>query len=221
MSLTSLRYGQPTVPLARKVIVRGLANEPGLELFPPQIKVHLLSTQPITQDQDALTLTISIKVTLHDLYAQILQVIPNDSPNPPQRRIWKLTEGSHYHQRYFPITRLKENGASPLEDNPIKIVEDAMIEHGDTFVVEEQDLEGHWLIDGMPKSATVSGTTTPLIVEQPPKLFGSSNWADNYLSTKSDEPSSSFRSPTTIKISPSVKAKAPSVIPGTLGLGNM
>lgn len=225
-----LRYGQPRVSLPRKVIPRGMFSEPSLELFPPQIKVHLLSRQPISDDQSALNVTISIKDTLHDLYDQILRALPpSNTSNPPQRRIWRLTEGGNYLHRHFPSARLKENGASPLEDDSSKFVENMMIEPGDTFVIEEQESDGQWLIEGMPKSAVPSGTTTPLsntASTSAPKLFDSTtNYFDKFASPtrKRDEPPTSLRPPATIKITPStvVKPKAASIVPGTLGLGNM
>lgn len=181
------------------------------------------------------TVTISSMDTLHDLYEEILAAIPpSDTSKPPQRRIWKLTEGRNHLQRYFPSSRLKENGASLLEDDIEKQVEELMIESGDAFVIEEQGSDGQWLIDGMPKSAAVSGTSTPLsttasVSASAPKLFDSST---NYFESKlpatypirrHDEPSSSLRPPATIKIgpSPAAKYKAPKLVPGALGLGNM
>ncbi|KAI0077704.1 cysteine proteinase [Panus rudis PR-1116 ss-1] len=219
-------YGTPQYPLPRKVIPRGIMEEPSLELHPPRLKVHLLSDGIVNDQQDAVPLTISTKDSLKSLNDAILKAV--EKPGANTRRVWRLTEGGSWTKLHYPSSRLKSDGASPLESDSTKTVEEAMIESGDTFVVEEAKSDGSWLIEGMPKSAVVSGTSTPIeTTSAPPKLFGE---GPDYFTTLQSkvasvkdkyEKASTLKPPVTIKLGPQNRPKGSKIAPGTLGLGNM
>ncbi|CAL1715008.1 unnamed protein product [Somion occarium] len=223
-------YGEPPYTLQRKVITRGMFNEASLELYPPRFKIHLLSPQPIDNDlEESIPLTMSSKDTLSDLHKHILLAVPKSDGG--ERRVWRLTEGGNWTRLHYPATRLKEDGASLLEDNR-KYLEEGMIESGDTFVVEEAGPDGKWLIDGLPRSTAVSGTTTPLsTADSSTRLFGTSDFFSNLQAkatiagneTKVEKKALTLKPPVTIKVGPSsnIRSKGPKIIPGTLGLGNM
>ncbi|KAH7914594.1 hypothetical protein BJ138DRAFT_346574 [Hygrophoropsis aurantiaca] len=229
-------YGLPSHPLPRKVIARGILQEPVLELRPPRLKVltlmNLTSDVPLGPPHGYITVSTkdTVKKLCKDLAATVIL-----HPNAPYR-IWKIEPGEFDGSQY-PVSKLISGGGELLEESE-KNLEDSLIEPDDPFVVEFQQ-NGEWVVD----ASKVPRTSSTNVTSAPPPLFSPENdffkRLGNELTTIQSSqsaqhaPSPSFKNSSS-KISenpitpPSkpfggfLKGSTKSIQrPGTLGLGNM
>lgn len=231
-----IRYGTPKFPLSRQVITRGLAQTPALEVYPPRLRGHVLTSSPSDEAREPAYFIVSETLSLKSLYQTILQNACGEEPplSATGTRIWKLAEGSNWDKLHYPATQLQKDGATLIDSESIRSVVEALIETGDAFVVERQ-VDGHWIADMNTIPPTRSGITTPQATPgETPKLFGSGADFFSRLQSKTSPPSTSvvkatasssgaLKPPLAIKAGPSsfTRSKAPKLEPGTLGLGNM
>ncbi|OBZ73858.1 putative ubiquitin carboxyl-terminal hydrolase 12 [Grifola frondosa] len=190
-------YGTPIRPLPRKVIARGIVEEPTLELHPPHVKVHNLTKVVIPGVSiPPRDIAISSRDTVADVCRVFAARILGDSIDGQQYRVWRIREGGHELLSYTP-NMLKQQRATLINaEDEGKTVEDALIESGDTFVVELQ-VDGQWQVE---EQDIVGGMLGQLQHKTAP--------------TQSS-------SVTPLKTVSLIKARCPAQDPGTLGLGNM
>ncbi|OCH87381.1 UCH-domain-containing protein [Obba rivulosa] len=228
-------YGLPRYQLPRKVITRGLANEPSLELHPPRVTVYTLIAfaPPGTFTVKPREVAISSKDTLSTVCRTFAEQFARFEVDRREYRVWKLSDGaSHPNIRYTPDL-LKQHGASLL-DRSDKTVEEEMIEAGDGFVVEFQQ-NGFWVVD--PSEIPASGTGTLSESQQTEKALPAgplfSDGAD-FFGSLQKRPTSPKRDATSVSSafsprrlwpdtgsSSEANSKSSTQLPGTLGLGNM
>ncbi|KZT09960.1 cysteine proteinase [Laetiporus sulphureus 93-53] len=216
-------YGEPRHPLPRKVIGRGIHEEPTIELHPPRVKVHVLTGAPVPGvSVPPRTVVISVKDTVQDVHSKLPE--PVLGADGRAYRIWKLTESSTaWEQMSCTPEQLKQRGGIILEPSQ-RTVEDEMIEAGDDFVVEYQT-DGHWVAEAseVPSQPGISSTSTSqsTIQAPTPRLFSSENDFFSNMQVKSSVAKPAL---STTKNGPLIhtrSAKGSSQEPGTLGLGNM
>jgi ubiquitin carboxyl-terminal hydrolase 4/11 len=209
-------------PLPRKVIARGIAQEPALELHPPMFKALLLS-----DDSNADTITgppppvisLSSKDSVKTLFRHLANAFPS---NVGPYRIWRIEVEDVDGSIYPPSKITTNNGMLVLETDTS--IEDSTMQSGDTFVVEFKK-GSEWTITNSQRDAT-----SIIKADGLPPLLGSKN---DHFSQKS----SSSKSANAIINSVMSKAVSTSFMgssgfgasnsrskpqqPGTLGLGNM
>lgn len=211
------RYGQPTHVIARKVIPRGLAKEPQIELFPPRFRVYRLAEDSSATPTEA-NAEIYVESSEAELVMCLLSRLASTSkPGPPQEyRIWKIQQTDPIDGDEFPKTKLIELGGTLVEAEN-KTLSDASIDSDYSFVVEFKR-NGVWLMDS-PSTKAPTASDFLSIAHQPPPLFGNGD----FFKTRGPLP----QPPSTIKPAGlttsalSTIRKKPAQTPGTMGLGNM
>lgn len=126
--------------LPRKVIGRGIKNEPTLELRPPRLRVYQLKTTPSDDDANSVPKYISIsrQAVLKDVFTLLFEAF--NLRHDTNSRIWRITTPDVDGQ-YFPSSNLAKNEANllPLLDDASssrKTVEQLMLEESDGLVLE-------------------------------------------------------------------------------------
>ncbi|KAI0666784.1 cysteine proteinase [Trametes maxima] len=227
-------YGQPRHPLPRRVILRGLSQQPILELRPPSFKVHLLAPDVVPgQSVPAKEVTVSSTDKIGDARRAFAEAI-SLSKASGQFRVWKIPAGTSTGQLIFSADSLRTCGASLLEDNG-GIVGDELVDSTEVFVVEFFDKD-KWIVEPAAVAPPSDGVRPPpaapppppLTQPQPSPLFGPGTDFVSRLEQKS-APSvntsvvSTYKpgSVSVNKASTSVSRHKVQCEPGTLGLGNM
>ncbi|TCD71861.1 CSN-associated deubiquitinating enzyme Ubp12 [Steccherinum ochraceum] len=229
-------YGKAQWPLPRRVITRGIMNEPGLEVMPPRFKVHIVTQASTNRDLAPVNVVLSTKDTVSTLIDSLVDALQQYGSRHPTR-IWKLhtdTEGADQWSLDVPVADVKDK-VDFFNENPRKTLEDALLESGDVFIVEY--LAGSGPIMPNPdrdSQAEVSGASTPQSTASATpasgRLFGPSNFFDQ-MQTQSRQPSTStdlvkadnsvLRPAALIKSNFVPRARSVKHEPGTLGLSNM
>ncbi|EIN05985.1 cysteine proteinase [Punctularia strigosozonata HHB-11173 SS5] len=171
-------YGEATHPLPRKVIARGIAQEPSLELHPPRIRAMRLVAADDAATQDLADtplryITLSSTDTLEDLLnAAIHAFSPPPSSSPPASRLWSVpaprtdpVEGG------YSASRLLQVGGLQIQPSR-KSLDEALVQSDDLFILELQE-NGRWLVDEALVPTIEPGTaeTETVALEQPAPLF--------------------------------------------------
>lgn len=215
------RYGEPIQPMPRKVISKGIMKEPTLELRPPRLKVLLL------QKSDSMDITgpphpyvtISIKATVRDLCALLRSTIGPSKTGVA--RVWRIEPSMDVTGSMYPSARLSEDKPQLLQPSD-DIIEDALIQPDDVFVVEFLE-NGNFIID--PDKLSKYPFTNDNV---PPPLFSDEN--DFFKKMGSSSSSKAVVSATKTNMSAlfkpggfgsAVTHSHKSQQPGILGLGNM
>ncbi|KAJ3557337.1 hypothetical protein NM688_g1526 [Phlebia brevispora] len=241
-NLLAMWYGQPRYPLPRKVIGRGIMQEPALEVRPPQLHAYVLLPDLPTRTTASIPpqiVTVSVTDTVTDVRKALIQSLFNTEQAPTRRyRVWKF-EDTPPETTVMTTKNIRETRASILEDSS-KMVGEALIENGDVFAVESE-LDGKWLISeddipllyrSPPGTNNVDLPPTPQstqgLIEAPKPLFNSNKDFFSKLQTNgtsSQSGTANGKLPLVVKPTPSKDPRpAPKVctlVPGTLGLGNM
>ncbi|KAI0065534.1 cysteine proteinase [Artomyces pyxidatus] len=224
-SLLVTWYGPPIHPLSRRVITRGIAREPTLELFPPRLRVFRL-----VDASSSLTTTGSTQYVIHSSAATLVKDLLRDLANTvepasvDEYRVWRV-EGADLAGCDYPSGRLIQSGAEVLPSSE-KTLADALIESEDAFVVEFMK-DGRWIMEVPPaKALNGNGPDFGLPNNVPPPLFSQDTdffgRMSGSTSTASAGPSSNISSSSKQSVTITVPFnKKPSIDPGTLGLGNM
>lgn len=218
-------YGPPQQPVPRRVIARGSAKLPSLELYPLQLKAFRLvreDPQAGSNESPFPKLVISAGETVGNLCSELVKAVsPNLETHIPYR-VWKLENG-HGEWEYgeYPSSQLTISGGKIIEESH-KTLEEEGIQADDAFVVEfKQDT---WIVEP-PKSAAKS--------LGPPPLFSSKDGFFNKLGRKTlaSSTTSSYKSGGDFYSGLSSKSSGfplstgksitKALEPGTLGLGNM
>ncbi|TFY56209.1 hypothetical protein EVJ58_g7783, partial [Rhodofomes roseus] len=228
-------YGQARYELPRKVIGRGDQSEPTLELHPPRLKVHVLTSNAVPGvSMPPHFVAVSVKDTTEDLWEKLASsVAPGDSRH---LRIWRLPEGdSSWDQLSCSPEQLKQRGGTMLSRTQ-STVEEELIEAGDSFVVEFKEDE-KWIVDAkevpaQPGGASASNSQST-VTQITPKLFGAeadffdliqARTSPTSVSNVASSPAKAFLSNASNRIGSSAvatRSKGGGSEPGTLGLGNM
>jgi len=219
-----LRYGPPIHPLARRVIARGAAKQPTIELRPLRLKVFRL-VKAYADHESTLHpwVTISAGETIGTLCSQLAAAVSPDGQTSSPYRIWSLPSNDSTWTEFLGSQLLSD--AKIIEESE-KTLEEQELESDDAFVVEFKQSDG-WIVE-VPKAV-------PLAIEAPPPIFDSTDGFFNKMSssrssTSSTVPyksnlynafsSSGSRSSSTA-VTFSGKGISKAMDPGTLGLGNM
>jgi ubiquitin carboxyl-terminal hydrolase 4/11/15 len=149
----------------------------------------------------------------------------DDSSNVPYR-VWKLTNIDDWRTVEFPTEKMEDLGADIVEESEISL-EDHGIEDGDAYIVEFKSSDG-WLVESDSSKKTFA-------IEGPPPLFDSKDSFFNRMGSSSSKSATTATSTTTAtaktttdffsgfssKSITSNKSYNKTLVPGTLGLGNM
>ncbi|KII87454.1 hypothetical protein PLICRDRAFT_699818 [Plicaturopsis crispa FD-325 SS-3] len=209
-------YGPPIHPLSRRVIARGVTQEPSLELHPPRVKALRLvkSTSDDVAGAPHPWATVSSTESISTLSSVLASAIKASSDAP--FRVWKV-ESEDFSGSEYPTSKLRKPHAELLEGT--QTVQEALIEPGDAFVVEVQ-VNDAWLVDA---------TTLAQQALEPPPLFNANeNFFDRYSASSATTSSvvAAPKQPSTILKPPfssamTTRSKTSNREPGTLGLGNL
>ncbi|EIW79313.1 cysteine proteinase [Coniophora puteana RWD-64-598 SS2] len=218
-------YGQPVHPLPRKVIARGVLQEPTLELRPPRLKALILKNLESgdVAGPPPCYVTLSTKDSLKRLCRELITAV-SPQVNAPYR-VWKV-DPAELSGSQIPVSKFSSYNPKLLEESD-RSLEDSLIEPDDPFVVEFQE-NGAWLVDATQVTSSAA--------DMPPPLFSSEN---DFFSRLGNRSSSSFGAGTQSTLLSSTKTFTPAKpsaststgftrslnkpiqMPGTLGLGNM
>ncbi|KAF5362501.1 hypothetical protein D9756_002293 [Leucocoprinus leucothites] len=221
-------YGEPSHSLARRVIPRGAAKEPTLELHPPSFKVL-----PLCKPRSAFRSTSStskwIRLSSADsmtlLCAMAAEAVASPNQTTTPYRIWRvesMDDGWEYGE--FPAERVFPANGKILEESTKTLEEDGL-ENGDGLVVEFKPQDG-WILDekGVSSQSQLPTVTVPIFNSNDGFFNKMSGIASSSQNRSSDNISS-------LKTLPSRATSAVSLLnnsrnlrtlePGTLGLGNM
>ncbi|PFH51822.1 hypothetical protein AMATHDRAFT_74701 [Amanita thiersii Skay4041] len=212
-------YGPVSHPLPRRVVPRGVAKQASLELHPPYFKVARLAKQQGLTETPYPPLVVSSGDTVATLHAKLADVVDPNAQSRPAFRVWSLqTPDINFDSALISLTIFLGIKGRLLEPSN-QTIEEAGIQSDDGFVVEVMDEQQRWL--------TGSADSTQINNESP--IFKSS---EGFFNIMNSSPSmkvtvrrtgvpigttlTTAKTPTTM-LSNSVKT----LIPGTLGLGNM
>lgn len=223
-----LRYGVGLPVLTRRVIPRGAAKEPTLELHPPSFKVL-----PLSRPRSALRLGSHACKLIHMSSADSMTLLCTTAANAVSAfeqkstpyRVWRVESSDEgWDCGEFPAERVWPANGKVLEEST-KILEEDGLDSGDGLVVEFKQHDG-WILDekGVTQQPQLPTVTVP--------LFDSSDGFFNRMSNAAS--SSNDRSNNTLAALKTSPSKTSSTIslpnntrnlrglePGTLGLGNM
>ncbi|OJT02905.1 Ubiquitin carboxyl-terminal hydrolase 4 [Trametes pubescens] len=224
-------YGEPKYPLPRKVIARGLMQEPILELRPPSFKVHLLAPTSVPgQSTPVKEVTVSSTDKIRAVRHTFAAAVSPQKAALGQFRVWKTTSDASMDQLLFPADTLRTCGASLLEDDD-NTVGDELVDTSEVFVVELMTRD-KWLLEVSEVAPPTNGAPAPSAPPPPPPptqpgpLFGSGTDFFTQLQQKAP-PVTNATTTSAFKPAPSnalTKSSARPRVqhdPGTLGLGNM
>lgn len=208
------RYGESACPIPRKIIARGTSQVKGLELFPPRLYVHIL-----VEDRSGVTpnppaeIVISAAHKMSEVHAKLLDAV-FPGAHPAEYRIWSFL-GRPADTRYVTPRDCAERQVTEQLENSEESVE-GVVEDLDSFVVEVRS-NGKWLMPDPAAGASGSQQTEPAD-DQP--LFKNGSDFFSKLQTK-PAAQTQLTKPATPSRDPRPAPKVCSILPGTLGLGNM
>ena len=205
-------YGTVNQALPRKVIPRGVFQQPTIEMHPLILKVvRIVDPSPPAAGPFVHTISISISASVRDLYKAIHALF--NVPDTPFR-VWSVIDIPE--DAPYEVSKLKQEDANPkLWKESDDLLEHEYVATGDSFVVEFLK-DGQWPSDLVPQNHT------------PVPLFGSGNDFFGKLQEKSFGSKTNSAKPTTAtsskidslwKSTPTSSKRVKD--PGTLGLGNM
>ena len=219
----TLRYGTPIHSLPRRVIARGAAKQPTIELRPLRLKVFRLVKAYIDHENTSHPwVIISAGETISTLCSQLAAAASPDGQTSSPYRIWSLRSDDSIRAEFLG-SQLPLSDAKIIEESE-KTLEEQELESDDAFVVEFKQSDG-WIVEA-PKAV-------PLAIEAP--LFQSTDGFFNkmsstrsstssavpYKSTPYNTFSSSGSRSSSTAVTFSGKNISKPMDPGTLGLGNM
>ncbi|KAF8966337.1 hypothetical protein BDZ97DRAFT_1809088 [Flammula alnicola] len=224
-------YGYPIGTLPRRVIARGAAKLPALELRPLRLKVfRLVKAFTSPSNPPHRWLTISAGETISDLCTKLAKAVSLGTETQSPYRVWKVGVVSEDQGEIdFLGSQLPTSDAKIVEEGE-KTLEEEGVESDDAFVVEFKQADG-WIAEP-PKAIQKSAA-----FETPRPLFNSNDGFFNKMSTgisssptaaQTYKPSfydgftgSASKTASTALTLPNSKPLTKTLEPGTLGLGNM
>ena len=242
------RYGQPSHPLPRKAIARGIHHQLALELHPPRLRVFRVTDDPqcstplATRDKTFIyaSSAMQIKYLLKNLADAV-------EPNSTEEyRVWKVDpedkDGSEFPSGAI-IQNLRDEAEIHFEilKSSDRLLEDELIQNEEAFAVEFVK-NGKWLIS--PPTNRPSAAENAVLSHVPLPLFSQETSFFNRMGQSSTSETASTPSFASTMLSgvltaqgmsvPSTLVKPVSTVafplnrrkqqsrePGTLGLGNM
>lgn len=225
LKIRSQRYGEPPHILPRRVIPRGAAREPTLELHPPRLKVLSLARPRRalrTNHSPCKWITISSGETMAMLCTRLADAVKTHEQTTTPYRIWRVDSGDEGWEYYeFPSERVWPAKGKIIEESA-KSLEEEGLESEDGFVVEFKHSDG-WIVDSQGMQPQLPTVTLPIFNSND----GFFNKMGNAASSSKSRGTDNF-SP--LKTPPSKSSPAASLNnsrnlrnlePGTLGLSNM
>jgi len=155
--------------LPRKVIARGIAQEPSLEVRPPQFKALILSDD---SSVDTITgppcpvVTVSSKDSVKTLFRQLANAFPSNAGLPYQ--IWRVEVGD-VDGSIFPSSKLSAQNGVIVHPSDVSVEEEGL-RPGETFVIEFKKAS-EWITAPLSQGSATSVTNAGV----PPPLFASSS----------------------------------------------
>jgi len=226
---TGTRYGPAIHPLPRRVIARGAAKLPALELLPLRLKVFRLVKSLGSTNSSHPWVTISAGETIGELCTKLADAVSPDKETKSPYRVWNLkADLDDRTETEFLGSQLPTSDAKIVEESDKSLEEDGIVSD-DAFVVEFKQPDG-WIADA-PKAVQ----TGVVALENSQPLFNSREGFFNRMSTLSPQRSANsytrtvFSDRLTNSASRSTstamtvvnKSFMKKLEPGTLGLGNM
>lgn len=225
------RYGISTHPLPRRIIARGAAKLPSLELHPPRLKVFKLTKQECSANLDGAFhpwVVLSAGDTISALCTKLAESVSANAQTHTPYRVWKLESAyDDWNNPEYPSSQLFAAGGKIVESSS-KTLEEEGILSDDTFTVEFKQPEG-WIVE-TPKPVETSVRLEPAPIFNskdgffnkmglsgssiPPKTNGGFTSALTGPSSGSGSKLSAFSLTT-------INRNTKTLEPGTLGLGNM
>ena len=205
-------YGTANQALPRKVIARGVIQQPTIEMHPLILKVvRIADPSSPTAGPFVHRITISAAATVKELFKIIHELF--NVPDTPFR-VWSVNEVPE--DAPYEVSKLKENDhSSKLWSETDDLLEHEYVGSGDCFAVEFRK-GGRWPSDTIPQNHT------------PTPLFGSGSDFFGRMQARGPASKTDDAKPATATSSkmslwknstPTSSKRAPE--PGTLGLGNM
>lgn len=196
-----------------------MAQVKSLELFPPRLFAHILvadtSSGNLTPNSPA-EVVISAADKLSDVRKALLHAVLPDAVGQ-EFRIWELP-GPPVNTRYIPLKDLAvQRPPKELEDSE-ETVADSSIEDLDSFAVEIR-YNGEWVVRDPTTVEASSSQQTQAADDTPKPLFQSGSDFFSQMQSKSSAVTQ-ITKPTPSR-DPRPAPKVCSILPGTLGLGNM
>jgi ubiquitin carboxyl-terminal hydrolase 4/11 len=231
LSLSLIRYGEPIHPLPRQVIERGKIKYTSLELYPPRLKVFLLTDTPVSNSLSPphKIAHISATETITSLCRHLASLMSHDldDHNLPPYRIWRIENldddqtameiSSQDFEKLATDARVIEASSKTLDDESIQT--------DDCFAVEFKKPSG-WIVQEPPKAPI----SVPGRAGVPAPIFRSNEGFFNRMSTGTAKSSTTAVTSVTSTddsydslLTPvgKWKKKEKTLEPGTVGLGNM
>lgn len=205
-------YGTADQALPRKVIARGIFQQPSIEMHPLILKVvRIADPSSSTAGPFVHRIAISVSATVRDLHKAI-HALFNVSDSP--FRVWSV--GDVPEDTPYDVSKLKQEDSNPkLWSESDDLLEHEYLTTGDSFVVEFQR-GGQWPSDTVPQNHT------------PAPLFGAGNdffgkMQERGLGSKTNDAKPATATSSKISLWKSSTPTSSKRIqePGTLGLGNM
>ncbi|KAF9645869.1 UCH-domain-containing protein [Thelephora ganbajun] len=206
------RYGTVNQALPRKVIARGIIQQPTIEMHPLVLKVvRVADPSSPTTGPFVHRITISAAATVKELYKAIHALF--NVPETPFR-IWSINDVLE--DAPYEVSKLKQEDPNPkLWTETDDLLEHEYVGNGDSFAVEFQK-DGQWPSNTVPQNhapAPLFGTGNDFFGKVQARSLGSKT-DDAKPATATSSKISLWKSST-----PTSSKRAPE--PGTLGLGNM
>lgn len=215
------RYGKSPNPLPRRVIPRGVAQTPFLEVHPLSLLVYraVKDAMPILPTSPS-TVTLSETDTLRTLCDKVADSVRTPPRANSSYHIWWLQDvpedvRDKWHVQ-VKLAEFKDYDRKAIEPSD-KPLADESIQTGDAFMVEFE-INGQWLLSTSPaplfngpgffdqrgSSSSTSSTSKALVPSS--NSFSSHSWNNTSSGSSSFKPARIISAP---------------IEPGTLGLGNL
>ncbi|EKM81724.1 hypothetical protein AGABI1DRAFT_118809 [Agaricus bisporus var. burnettii JB137-S8] len=218
-------YGEPLHSLPRRVVPRGAAKEPTLELHPPRFRVLPLARPRCALRSDrppCKWISLSSGDTMALLCTTLADAVKTPDQTTTPYRIWRVDPNDDGWENYgFPADRVWPARGKVIEES-VKTLEEDGLESEDGFVVEFKQTDG-WILNDQGMQPQLPTVNLP--------IFNSSDGFFNKMgSTSSSSKSRSINNSSSLTTPPKSSSSSTSLsnsrnsrslVPGTLGLSNM
>lgn len=205
-------YGTINQTLPRKVIARGVFQQPTIEMHPLILRVvRIADPSSPTAGPFVRRITISASATVRDLRKATHSLF--NVPNTPFR-LWSVSDVPE--DGPYDASKLKQEDSNPkLWSESDDLLEQEYVATGDSYVVEFQK-DGQWPSDTVPQNHTPAplfGSGSDFFGKMQERSLGST--------TNDAKPATATSSKISLWKSSTPTSSKRVQEPGTLGLGNM
>lgn len=210
------RYGPPPISLPRTAIERGISRQVSLELHPPRLKVLRMTRDETVSSSSPPShpyVTVSSEDNLTTLCNRLAAALTDESILLLKFRVWKVEPNStDFDLPEFPLSRMASCSPTLISPSSTETVDQAGIQAMDAFVVEFADGDNWLYAEDKPLFPSSEGFFNRMTRTSSTSSFGG---LFNNITSKS-----TYSSLTNGRTSYSTNSNK-SLVPGTLGLGNM